>query len=153
MKEINELQCFRKHRLRKIFDGMKARCYNPNSSGYKYYGGKGIKICREWDRFEVFSEWAINNGYTNNLTIDRIDSSKNYSPDNCQWLTRGDNCFKRSSTVKKEDLETFKTNIRLERIELKLNKTAEIQRYFDRLKELKNKYGLKTRKYVPQSKC
>lgn len=59
-------------RLYKIWSNMKSRCYNKNRSNYKYYGGKGIKICDEWlSAFVVFHDWAINNGYQENLTIDR----------------------------------------------------------------------------------
>lgn len=77
-------------RLYKIFDKMKARCYNIKHNSYKNYGGRGIEICDEWmeeDGFIKFFEWANNNGYEEHLTIDRIDVDKNYEPSNCRWLT------------------------------------------------------------------
>ena len=68
---------------------MKARCNNPNHKHYKYYGGKGIKLCPEWEHdFSSFEQWAINNGYAEGLTIDRINPDKGYEPFNCRWATR-----------------------------------------------------------------
>lgn len=76
-------------RLYKIFDGMKERCYNKNKSNYKYYGARGIQICDEWlTDFIKFYVWATENGYKENLTIDRIDPNGNYEPDNCRWVTK-----------------------------------------------------------------
>lgn len=76
-------------RLYSIWAGMKARCYNPHDTGYKYYGGRGIKVCAEWfDGFEAFYEWAMQNGYTDDLTLDRIEVNGNYEPSNCRWTTR-----------------------------------------------------------------
>jgi len=70
---------------------MKRRCNNPNSTQYKYYGGKGIKVCEEWQDYRQFKAWALSHGYAEGLTIDRIDSGKDYEPENCQWITMREN--------------------------------------------------------------
>lgn len=88
-------------RLKSIYNGMRLRCYNENNVNYKYYGGKGVTICDEWLlSFENFFDWATNNGYNENLTIDRIDSEKEYSPDNCKWSTKKEQAYNRSMSVK-----------------------------------------------------
>ncbi len=70
---------------------MKARCMNPKSISYKRYGGRGVTICQEWLVFENFHKWAIDNGYEDGKTIDRIDNDKNYTPDNCRWIDSSEN--------------------------------------------------------------
>ena len=67
---------------------MRNRCNNPNNRSYPNYGGRGIKICGEWDIFKVFYEWALANGYDESLTLDRKNNSENYSPKNCAWVDR-----------------------------------------------------------------
>ena len=88
-------KCNSKTRLYRIWNGMKQRCNNPKSSTWKWYGGKGVKVCDEWENnFLNFKEWALSNGYNDNLTIDRIDPLEDYSPENCQWLTISENAAK-----------------------------------------------------------
>ena len=86
-------------RLRGIFSGMKQRCYNPNEKSYRWYGAKGIKICDEWmDNPKLFEDWSFANGYSDGLTIDRIDENKDYCPENCRWITQIDNSKYKSTT-------------------------------------------------------
>lgn len=78
-----------KKRLIVIRHSMYCRCYYPTTNGYERYGGRGIKICDEWiNNPDSFYNWAINNGYKKDLTIDRIDVNGNYEPSNCRWVTK-----------------------------------------------------------------
>ena len=74
-----------KTRLYNIWTLMKGRCFNEKSSGYKNYGARGITVCDEWLKFENFYEWAMNNGYREDLTIERKNNDGNYEPSNCKW--------------------------------------------------------------------
>lgn len=80
-----------KQRLYQVWADMLARCNNPNIACWKYYGGRGIEVCAEWMKFANFKAWAETTGYSNDLTIDRIDSDGNYEPSNCRWITLYEN--------------------------------------------------------------
>lgn len=73
--------------LYKIWRTMKVRCENPKSEKFTRYGGRGIKICSEWQDFSVFRDWAIENNYSDELSIDRINNDGDYTPSNCRWVT------------------------------------------------------------------
>lgn len=89
--------------LYRAYHDMIDRCYKPQKSNYKYYGGKGVKVCEEWKiEYLSFYEWAMSHGYKQGLQIDRIDNQKDYCPENCRWATK----------LEQENNKT--TNIRIE---------------------------------------
>lgn len=83
-------------RLYEVWGSMKKRCNNPNDKSYKNYGGRGIKVCKEWnENYLSFKKWAYKNGYDENAphgecTIDRINVNGNYEPNNCRWISNAE---------------------------------------------------------------
>lgn len=87
-------------RLHRIWSNMKNRCYNHKHRFYARYGGRGITVCDQWMYdFQKFWNWAISNGYQDNLSIDRIDNEKGYSPDNCRWVLQKEQARNKSNVA------------------------------------------------------
>jgi len=83
---------YRKHRVYRIWRGMRERCYNQKARNYRWYGAKGIQVCAAWrDDFSAFRAWALQAGYADGLELDRRHSDDDYGPDNCQWVTKKQN--------------------------------------------------------------
>ena len=86
---MNKTHGIRNTRIYEIWKDMKKRCFNPNCAAYHLYGGRGIIVCEKWkDNVKDFYDWAMQNGYTDKLTLDRIDVNGNYEPSNCRWVTK-----------------------------------------------------------------
>lgn len=89
-----------KHRLMVIWGNMYDRCLNERNSDYPGYGGRGIEICNEWaNNFKAFYDWAVINGYSSKLQIDRINNDGNYDPNNCRWVTPKQNARNRRTSL------------------------------------------------------
>ena len=87
--------------LYRKYRSMLSRCNDPNNRYYKRYGGRGIKVCKEWEKdFVSFKNWALKNGYVEGLSIERIDNNKGYSPDNCKFITLAEQQKNKSNNVK-----------------------------------------------------
>ena len=87
----------RELRLRKTWRSMKDRCFNPKNARYPRYGARGITVCEDWMSFDSFKKWAMESGYTDDLTIDRVDNDGDYCPENCRWVDMKTQCNNRST--------------------------------------------------------
>lgn len=100
---------FGKSRLYRIWKSMRQRCGNPKDAGFKYYGGKGVRICPEWADFSVFRVWALAHDYREiqsphrgeRLSIERINPNGNYEPTNCEWITGSENSRRMAAAHRK----------------------------------------------------
>lgn len=91
-KSTREIHNQKGARLYQTWTDMKQRCINPNHKSFKNYGGRGISVCDSWlNSFTAFQKWALENGYKNNLQIDRINNDQGYYPNNCKWSTHSEN--------------------------------------------------------------
>lgn len=89
----------RRTKLYGLWLNIKDRCNNKNNSHFKYYGEKGIKMCEQWaNDYSAFMKWALENGYVEGLSIERIDNNKGYEPSNCKWITKEEQARNRSYT-------------------------------------------------------
>ena len=89
-----------KTRINNIYHNMKNRCNNSKNYRYKNYGGRGIRVCDEWqNNFLSFYEWSVKNGYNDNLTLDRIDVNGNYEPNNCRWISLEEQFYNKTDNI------------------------------------------------------
>lgn len=100
MAKLNTTHGMTETRLYSIWSCMKTRCLNPNARRYKQYGARGIVVCSEWvNSFEIFREWSLSNGYSDNLDLDREDNDGNYEPGNCRWITTAEQTRNKQDTI------------------------------------------------------
>ena len=119
--------CSKTDTLYNIWKSMRGRCFNTNDKSYINYGERGITICKEWEKYPSFKEWALSNGYKPGLSIDRINNDGNYCPENCRWTTREiQNSNKRSNVFLAYNGEVY-TPKELARI-----KNIPVHRIYDR---------------------
>jgi len=99
---MHERHGMRDSRLYNIWSKMRNRCNNPNNERYEDYGGRGITVCKEWNEtFIYFWNWALANGYSDTLTLERKDNNLGYNPKNCKWATYKEQNKNRRPTLKK----------------------------------------------------
>ena len=135
-------------RIYTIWSGMIQRCCNPNAKNYPRYGGRGITICEEWKEFKNFYDWSKISGYTDNLTIERLDNNGNYCPENCTWITKQNQMrnTRRNHYIKYNDEELtltewarkFDMNVETLRYQVNHNNFKSFVSYYNKIKENDN---------------
>lgn len=137
-------------RLYSIYTNIKTRCYNSNVPGFTNYGGRGITMCDTWfNSFLKFKDWAISQGYRDDLTIERIDVNGNYEPDNCTWIKSPDQAKNKRTTIRVDGTSLrdwcIKRNLKYKIVHQYMKKHPELSLeevlniYINKYKELK--YG------------
>lgn len=96
---LNRTHSMSQSRIYRIWKSLRNRCENSNIPQYSDWGGRGINVCDDWKTFESFYEWSMNNGYNDNLSIDRINNDGNYCPENCRWVTAQEQSLNRRSNT------------------------------------------------------
>lgn len=81
------------------YHSMMDRCYREKSANYRFYGGRGIRVCAEWHNIENFEKWCMKSGYRKGLSLDRVNPNGDYCPDNCHWVTSKQQANNRRNTV------------------------------------------------------
>ena len=129
-----------KTRIHRIWANMLQRCTNPKCSRYKNYGARGIQVCEEWKDFMSFYNWAIDNGYTDTLTIERKDVNGNYEPNNCEWITSQKQSLNTTRSVKftyngitknlSEWAKLFNTKWNILNYKIKHSNYSDFEKYF-----------------------
>lgn len=100
LKDINTKHGQSQTKLYHVYYAMLDRCFNVDSKAYEHYGNRGISMCENWkSSFEHFYEWAVNNGYREGLTLDRINNNDDYKPSNCQWITQAEQSLNKRTTL------------------------------------------------------
>lgn len=128
---------------------MKTRVKNPNCRSAKNYGDRGVSLCKQWEQYEPFRDWALSHGYRDDLTLDRIDVDGDYCPENCRWITIREQCRNKRNTLLYRNIPVVelceKTNTNYHSImtavyrAVSRGKTREsvFARYFGNIKQLK----------------
>lgn len=143
-------------RIYRCWHNMWRRCTDPEARGYKHYGGKGITVAAEWKRYDSFHEWAVSHGYMPELTLDRIDFNKGYSPENCRWATTKEQALNRADTISVTYQGKTKTLVEwCEELGLNHHKTwSRLRRRKMKLEDVFSKDNLCNRQYLSvEHKC
>jgi hypothetical protein len=94
------IRSYKQNKLRSVWNQIKYRCFNPSCKAYKQYGGRGIRMCKEWAaNYQAFADWAFSHGYKEGLSIDRIDVNGDYCPENCRFIPMREQYFNRRDTL------------------------------------------------------